>query len=91
MNKKTMPALLLVIGLIVGLVAGWLLFGNGFSNSGDAKKVINSYYEPTVNPVECAPTPHLCSGTSTTCYTSSCVSLSGKLWWDCSKCPYSWN
>jgi len=91
MNKKKMPALFLVIGLIMGIVAGWLLFGNGFSNSGDAKKVINNYYEPTVNPTSCSPVPHLCAGANPTCYTSSCVSQVGKLWWDCSNCNYGWH
>ena len=36
MDKKTMPILLLIVGLVVGLVAGWLLFSGAFSSTGNA-------------------------------------------------------
>ena len=42
MEKKLMHIYMLVIGLIIGLIAGWLLFGNYFSNTGNAKLIINN-------------------------------------------------
>jgi len=46
-NKKTMPITLVIIGLVTGLVIGWLIFGGVLSNTGNAKGIINSYALPS--------------------------------------------
>ncbi len=50
MNKKTMPVLLLIVGLIVGLVVGWLIFSGAFSNIGNAKAVFGTIEQTGITP-----------------------------------------
>ncbi len=48
MDKKSMPILLLIVGLIIGIIVGWLIF-NGASSTGEAKGVLkNDLLPPNV-------------------------------------------
>jgi len=92
MDKNLMQILLLIVGVIIGFLIGWLIF-SGITTQGQANKIINtSVYQQSpngANPTTCSPVPHTCSGTIGTCTTSRCVTIYGKLWWDCSGCTFA--
>lgn len=87
MNKKTMPVLLLIVGLIVGLIAGWLIFG-GITSTGNAKAILNNSGELGDGVVSCSPLPHTCNGFSIKkCTTNKCITAAnGQMYFDCTHC-----
>jgi len=46
---KRMPAVILSVGLVIGLMLGWLVFSNSFAITGNAKDVINDRYQINAN------------------------------------------
>jgi hypothetical protein len=54
MDKKTLGILLLIVGLVIGLAAGWLLFSGTFNSTGNAKQVLNNTIKnPNPNNIVC--------------------------------------
>ena len=42
MDNKMMAILLLVVGLLIGFIIGWLIFSGSLGNTGNAKVVLNN-------------------------------------------------
>jgi len=76
MNKLNLT-ILVIIALIIGFIAGWLIFGMK-STTGNAKNILanTTLIEPDLAGNQCSPVPHTCKctgfGLTGTCSTSTC-------------------
>ncbi|MEI8364589.1 MAG: hypothetical protein WCF78_03980 [archaeon] len=90
MNKLNI-VILVIVALLIGFVAGWLIFGMK-STTGNAKYTVST--EQIDRPIECGAgtLPHTCTcsnglGGSGTCSTSKCMKTpDGDSIFDCSCC-----